>query len=131
MVGIPNTGESSKRFPEADLLRLSENDVGRKFSGEMLCERMLVEETKNGAFYLLYIEAQTDDDNEYVFVGFDVPNGKVASFKSPEIVGDYARISYCGVVREKGARDIRRRRFSRNDRFFRAEYRKAQNDGKR
>lgn len=100
LVGILNTGESNKRFPAADLLRLSENDVGRKFSGETLCERILVEETKNGEFYLLYFEAQNDDDDEYVFVGFDVPNGKVASFKSPEIVGDYARISYCGTVRE-------------------------------
>lgn len=97
VVGIAVNSGAFSKYPLLDPFNISDEDVGKTFSGKLYADAMPVEDTGNGRLYLLLIVDGTYEDfTELVIMCADVPRSAVYKYDHPE----NGWITVCGTVRK-------------------------------
>lgn len=97
--GVAKNNGAFSGFPELDPFGISDDDVGKTFSGGVYADVMPVGDTENGRLYLLLITDGTADEfTDVSIMCFDVPESAVGKFDH----ADGKKISFCGTVRKCG-----------------------------
>ena len=100
LVGIPQNSGTVPEYPEIDLFSISDDDVGKTFSGSHYTDIMEAGETKRGSLYLLWIYSEEGD---LMVIGFDVPKSACGIFEDAMHTGGYSsekKLPFCGTVRK-------------------------------
>ena len=99
---VKNSGVTYSALSELDPFSVSEEDVGKTFNGNVYADIMHVEDTENGALYLLWLYSSPDDDCDLMVMGFDVPKSAAHIFENAQYTEEYAEapFPFCGTVRK-------------------------------
>lgn len=83
-IGIIRKNNShTENLPVLDRFNLSEEDVGKEFRGTLAAMPFLTEQTDKGSLYLMCYELDENDENsEFIFLGFDVPDSSELAFNT-------------------------------------------------
>ena len=88
-------------LPSLDIFSISDEDVGKMFSGEAYIEPMYVEDTEDGVFYLFWIYNEPlSEDSDFIVMGFEIPKGAVQRFEETLNATGYIEepFTFCGTV---------------------------------
>lgn len=94
IIGIAVNGGAFSKYPALDPFCLSDEDVGKTFSGRLYADSMPVENTKNGKLYILLISSSEDDPAETVLMCCFVPSSVADRYDHPKD----NRLDVCGTV---------------------------------
>ncbi len=100
IIGIFQNSGTVQSYPEIDLFSISENDVGKTFSGSHYIDAMEVCETERGSLYILWVYSE-EDDSKVMVIGFDVPKSACGIFAEAMSTGVYSsekKFLFCGTV---------------------------------
>ncbi len=100
IVGVSQNSGTVPEYPEINLFSISENDVGKTFSGSHYVDVMHADDTGIGSLYLLWVYSEED---ELMVIGFDVPKSACGIFEEAMYTGRYSseqQLPFCGTVRK-------------------------------
>lgn len=103
IVGFAHNSGTVSTYPELDLFNITDDDVGKTFSGSVYTDIMYIETSQNGEFYLLWIYGSADDNADLMVIGFDVPKDASEIFEEAQSTGEYSEsrpFPFCGTVRK-------------------------------
>lgn len=103
IIGFVQNSGTAAIYPELDLFNITDDDVGKTFSGSVYTDIMYVETSQNGEFYFLWIYGSADDNADLMVIGFDAPKGVSDIFEYAQSTGEYSEnkpFPFCGTVRK-------------------------------
>jgi len=97
---VKNSDAANSALPALDPFNISDEDVGKAFSGNVYADIMYVEDTDNGALYLLWLYSSAEDDCDMMVMGFDVPKSVQYIFENAQYSDEYSNkpFPFCGTV---------------------------------
>jgi len=99
LAGVSQNSGTAPEYPKIDLFSITENDVGKTFSGSHYTDVMNAGETERGTLYLLWVYSEEDT----ILTGFDVPKSACGIFEDAMHTGAYSsekKLPFCGTVRK-------------------------------
>ena len=99
---VKNSGVTYSNLPTLDLFSISDEDVGKMFSSNVYSDIMYIEDTENGALYLMWMYSSLEDDCDLMVIGFDVPKSVAYIYENAEYSDEYSEKPFpiCGTVRK-------------------------------
>ncbi len=83
--------------PALDFFHMTEDQVGKMYAGVMECQPAPVGDTDYGCLFAVYLDSE--DEERYTFVGFDVPADIKTDYDAPNSE-DMLRIPYRGTLKK-------------------------------
>ena len=91
-------------LPALDLFRISEDDVGKRFGAKVYVDILRMEDTENGALYVLMIYNDPDAEQpECTVMAFDIPASSARAFEKAQESDDYIKVPFSGTLRKSSA----------------------------
>lgn len=115
ILGIAVNNGSFSKYPKIDIFSISDEDVGKTFSGGIYSDNMPMEDTENGTLFLAWVYENPPDEevNKCVIMCFDVPKSAVYKYKQI----DSNKRPFCGTVRKCDEALTEKMEFSIRDYF--------------
>ena len=91
-------------LPALDLFSISEDDVGKRFGAGVYAGILRMEDTENGALYVLMIYNDPDAEQpECTVMAFDIPASSARAFEKAQESDDYIKVPFSGTLRKSSA----------------------------
>ncbi len=99
-IGIIRENNSrTENPPVLDQFNISEEDVGKEFRGTLAAMPFLTEQTDKGLLYLMcYVEDENDENSDFVFLGFEVPDSSELAFNTALNKDVFDDSDFCGTL---------------------------------
>lgn len=114
IAGAAIDGGTASCYPKLDPFNITDEDVGKTFSGEIFSDVLYVDDTERGSLYLLWIYSSnyedsdlmvvgSENDDSLMVIGFDVPKSVLEVYEQAMNTGEYSQdkpLPFSGTVRK-------------------------------